>query len=245
MLIIPDVHGRAFWEKPVHENLGKEHILFLGDYLDPYGYEGIPSGEVFPRFEAILALKKEHPDSVTLLLGNHDLHYVDRRLQGSRYDHLHGARNQKAFLENADLFQIAYETEVAGKNYLFTHAGVLQGWLLAHRYLLGTIQAHEVGTQLNAFWRDETLRPNLLKALGDIPHSRGGDSPYGSPVWADVDDWQDATFELPGLYQIFGHSQQLTGPIIVRHFACLDCRRAFRLGESEQKTVYLKAQHEN
>ena len=41
MIIIPDVHGRTFWRQAVNEYLGKEHILFLGDYLDPYAYEGI------------------------------------------------------------------------------------------------------------------------------------------------------------------------------------------------------------
>lgn len=51
MVIIPDVHGRDFWMKPVQENLGKEHILFLGDYLDPYPDEGILGEEAFLRFE--------------------------------------------------------------------------------------------------------------------------------------------------------------------------------------------------
>lgn len=36
MIIIPDIHGQDFWKKPLQEHLGKEHILFLGDYLDPY-----------------------------------------------------------------------------------------------------------------------------------------------------------------------------------------------------------------
>lgn len=29
MIIIPDIHGRDFWEKPVRENLWKEHIIIL------------------------------------------------------------------------------------------------------------------------------------------------------------------------------------------------------------------------
>ena len=94
MIIIPDVHGRDFWEKPVLERLGKEHILFLGDYLDPYDYEGIPNEKVFPRLEEILYLKQKHPEDVTLLLGNHDLHYVDRRLDGGRRDIIHARRNK-------------------------------------------------------------------------------------------------------------------------------------------------------
>ena len=41
MIIIPDVHGRTFWRQTVQEYLGKEHILFLGDYpLDYYATGG-------------------------------------------------------------------------------------------------------------------------------------------------------------------------------------------------------------
>lgn len=37
--IIPDVHGRNFWKNITsNEEIAKyEKIIFLGDYLDPYG----------------------------------------------------------------------------------------------------------------------------------------------------------------------------------------------------------------
>ena len=47
MIVIPDVHGRTFWRQAVNEYLGKEHILFLGDYLDPYTYEGITPTDAY------------------------------------------------------------------------------------------------------------------------------------------------------------------------------------------------------
>ena len=232
MIIIPDIHGRDFWEKPVRENLGKEHIIFLGDYLDPYEDEDIAPWEVFPRFENILALKEENPERVTLLLGNHDLHYLDGNLGGSRYDFLHGARNKKAILDHLNLFQMAYETEIAGKKYLFSHAGVMQGWLEANRLLLGTIQPEEVCEKLNGFLQDRETWPRFFTALGDVSHARWGSCAYGSMIWSDVGDWDDKSFELPDIYQIFGHSQRETGPVIGEHFACLDCHKAFRLTES-------------
>ena len=40
LIIIPDVHGRDFWRKAVCENPDGEFV-FLGDYLDPYGFEDI------------------------------------------------------------------------------------------------------------------------------------------------------------------------------------------------------------
>ena len=40
-LIIPDLHGRAFWREPVMETLEKTaaKIVFLGDFHDPYHKE--------------------------------------------------------------------------------------------------------------------------------------------------------------------------------------------------------------
>ena len=70
-----------------------------------------------------------------------------------------------------------------------------------------------------------------------------GDKQYGSPVWNDVDEMSKDAAELPGWYQIFGHTQQEFDPIICEHFACLDCRRAFRLtddGKIEDVELALK-----
>ena len=39
--IIPDVHGRQFWKDVIPRKDEFEKIIFLGDYLDPYGFEGI------------------------------------------------------------------------------------------------------------------------------------------------------------------------------------------------------------
>ena len=231
MLIIPDVHGRDFWEDPVRECLGKEHILFLGDYLDPYEDEGIPSEAVFPRFEEILALKRGNPDTVTLLLGNHDLHYVDRRLEGSRYDSQNAIRNKAAILDNAGLFQIAFLKTIGETNVLFTHAGVQLMWLALHVDILDLDHFTDIAWALNSLWWDPAKRTKLLTALSDVSSRRGGFSLVGSPIWNDVDDFKDGREDLPGHCQIFGHTQCGPDPIITDYYACLDCRRAFRLTE--------------
>jgi len=68
---------------------------------------------------------------------------------------------------------------------------------------------------------------------GHVRKGRRGSLSCGifSPVWADIKDWSDDAFELSEIYQIFGHSQQESGPVIGEHFACLDCRKAFRLDD--------------
>ena len=68
-IVIPDVHGRKFWRDVVKGN-EDERIIFLGDYLDPYSEEGITPEDAYNELLDIIAFKKEHPDNVTLLLGN-------------------------------------------------------------------------------------------------------------------------------------------------------------------------------
>ena len=229
MIIIPDIHGRSFWLKPARDFGGKEHFVFLGDYLDPYSYEGITPEQAFDMFQAVLDFKESYPDKVTLLLGNHDLHYIDYHLEGGRYDYLNGMFIRELILDHADWFQMAFETEAGGKKFLMTHAGVLHGWLQANRDALGIADSGEIVPKLNAMWADEWHRRVLLRTLADIPYSRWGHSQYGSPIWNDVDDIDDNLEEVAGYYQIFGHSQQEHKPVIGEHFACLDVREAFRL----------------
>lgn len=229
MLIIPDVHGRTFWEKPVYGALGKEHIIFLGDYIDPYQCEGIYPSEAFQKFRDVVSLKKEHPDDVTLLLGNHDLHYIAPDIAGGRKDYVRLEDIKAMILDKAGLFRMAMEAEAGGRKFLFTHAGVKQGWLDFEEDYLGALSPEEVCPRLNGMWLDEDQRPTLMDILADVSASRWGCQPYGSPVWNDIEDMADDPDELPGYCQIFGHSQQEQDPVIGEHVACLDCRRAFRL----------------
>lgn len=108
LIIIGDVHGRSFWRDAVQRN-PEGKFIFLGDYLDPYPNEGITNEEAVQGLEDILALKRERPKQVTLLWGNHDLHYLyPDELLGSRYDAPNAERNAHLFWDNQTLFQMAY-----------------------------------------------------------------------------------------------------------------------------------------
>jgi len=79
IVIIPDVHGRAFWKEAVERFLA-ERFIFLGDYLDPYYfdviYHEITPESTIENFQEILSFKKANPNRVTLLLVNHDCGYL-------------------------------------------------------------------------------------------------------------------------------------------------------------------------
>ena len=68
ILVIPDIHGRNFWKEAVEKSIDKvEKIIFLGDYLDPYPWEGITRKEAIANFQEIIDFKKENKDKVVLL----------------------------------------------------------------------------------------------------------------------------------------------------------------------------------
>ena len=72
-------------------------------------------------------------------------------------------------------------------------------------------------------------KKEVLNGLMDVSTSRWGYARYPSPVWTDETDHQYMRERLPNVYQVFGHTQQESAPIITEQYACLDCRRAFRL----------------
>ena len=41
ILVLPDIHGRKFWEEPCKHIEDYDKIVFLGDYMDPYDFEHI------------------------------------------------------------------------------------------------------------------------------------------------------------------------------------------------------------
>ena len=236
MIIIPDVHGRSFWRNAIKDYLGKEPILFLGDYLDPYPYEGISSEEALRVFHEIMEIKSASPEAITLLLGNHDLHYLNSDMEGGRLDCWRKEQIIKDITDNASLYRIAASATIFDKNYLFTHAGIKGGWLQKHAESLGISASIEIVDRLNEMWLNTDKRSQLLQMLADIPYSRWGSSPYGSPVWNDVGDLDDSQDEVPGYIQVFGHSQQMTNPIIGQRFMCLDVRCAFKI-DNDNKLI--------
>ena len=225
LFIIPDIHGRDFWRETVATNPGEEFI-FLGDYLDPYEDEGIGDAEAFEGLQDIIRFKEENAGSVTLLWGNHDLHYLYPELMGSRYDIEHAERNAHYFWGHQDLFKMAYETSAGGKRFLFSHAGVGLSWI---RYHFPKLSEDDITAEL---LNDLVGYPDFMAALGDISLYRGGDKPFGSMIWADFREHGVRGNQIDGVVQVFGHTQ-VNEPVNFRNrFYCLDFRRAYVLDKA-------------
>lgn len=237
LIIIPDVHGRPFWREAVKDLDGPgregDKVVFLGDYVDPYQWEGIFPVEAYEGLKDILDLKREYPGRVVLLLGNHDLGYLDMHICLCRRDYSRATDLQHLFEENLDLFDLVHIDTVSGRTSLFSHAGIAEAWVRRWKDLFGKEFRPE---RLNELLHgDPAGRKALFRALADVSWYRGGSAPVGSPVWADVDEYLAGESLLPGFYHIFGHTFQPYGPVYVPpcRGVCLDCGKAYDFQKTE------------
>ena len=242
-IIIPDVHGRRFWRKavetleaPGHEEVG---VIFLGDYVDPYPWEGILPGEAVMELEDIIAFKNRYPGRVVLLLGNHDLGYLDSYICSCRRDSLRAGRLKQLFEDNIDLFDMVHIDMDSGKKVLFSHAGIGEGWVRRRQDIV-CVDGHSFhpGRLNELLHGTRSERGMLFRALADVSWYRGGSDPVSSPVWADVDEYCGGEPLLDGYYHVFGHTLNPGGPVHVGDKGvCLDCARAFVMDNGKVHTL--------
>lgn len=230
IILIPDVHGRAFWREAV-AGREEERIIFLGDYIDPYtASEGISAGEALEGFGDIIELKKRHPDNVTLLLGNHDMGYLDNAICVTRHDWDNHQKIKALMLENIGLFDICVTERIAGHDVLISHAGFNQGWIDRYRDCLSEDVFDP--KMLNQMLHDASSRPVLYQMLCDTSRYRGGYDRTGSPVWADMCEFKFPQDSPEGVFQIVGHTLQYDElPLRYHRVVCIDCRKAFELSD--------------
>lgn len=212
ILIVPDVHGRAFWHRALELVDQVDQIVFLGDYLDPYSHEGISFDLALEEFNKILEFKKEYPELVTLLVGNHDMHYIiEDFMDCSRRNTVMLDQLHKLYNSNLDLFNLICIED----DWLFSHAGVYKGWMDKYEF---TLEDLNLKTFLGSHW----------PALEDLSMYRGGYNFVGSCIWADIRE--SVKNELfPEYKQIVGHTQLNDKPYITDKITCVDVRRCFIL----------------
>lgn len=201
LLIVPDVHGRDFWKEPCEHYDEFDKVIFLGDYLDHYPGEST-IGHDIQTLEDILEFGT-HCDKAVLLIGNHDCPYIWPDTYGKalgnywcRHDNLNHDEIHKLFVDNLDLFTLAWDCPYKDSKLLITHAGVSQGF----KEICG-LDAEQIN---NFFLKEKTNDiPNVI-GLSACSYYRGGPSMWGSPVWADIREH----FKEPvtDVYQIFGHT---------------------------------------
>lgn len=191
IIVIGDIHGLRTWEQIVEKHPDNQFV-FLGDYNDPYD-PSVRDEDVLDNFRRLIEFKLAHTDKVTLLLGNHDMHYLDTELAtlGTRFNVNLAFDLMMLFDEYSHCFQYAYQFE----NLLFTHAGVSEEWFMN---VFRATDRENVASLLN---HSEGSRKEALHHCGV---RRGGKHPYGGIFWADKDEFD---FPLEGYVQVVGHNR--------------------------------------
>ena len=265
ILIFPDIHGRTFWYDAFINNINNvDACVFIGDYTDPYSYEGIANDMALENLHNIVSVTSHNnPDKCIMLLGNHAMHYINQVFCdyacGSRYSNFFARRYSDALLKLD--FKYAHVIHTNDKDILFTHAGINKTWYIAHQE---SELNHEAGNAIlfpqddmlnnyNECFKDKTIADCInnindkyeFRALCEIGRARGGWDRAGGPFWNDIHEimFSKDNFNLPyqdNVYQIFGHTQLQDKPIITDKFACLDCRRAFVLDTDTMKFTEIK-----
>ena len=254
ILVIPDVHGRVFWKAPVRKYASQvDRIVFLGDYLDPYGDEDkkTKADDIYQNLMEIIELKRRNMDKVVLLKGNHDQHYYSKRFDeqagGTRQDLHHWAKYHHTFAENKELFKIAYSERVNALPYLFSHAGLTSYWLkkvnkhvwnLDERHL--SVSDPSVIERINQL-DDEGKGQDMLSVIGSSRSWFGEKT--GSVLWADVGEHnmhnEPHAYGLDQVFQVFGHTRLRPGydKIESDHFAMIDSRQCFMIDEAVEEKI--------
>lgn len=229
IIIIPDVHGRTFWRDAV--NFGIENnirIVFLGDYLDCYPSEGITPEDAITVFKEILQLKKDNPDKITLLVGNHDLEYWNTRMEPCRCDLINFKAIREMFMADKDNFKLVDEETINSKHFFFSHAGITKGWLKEVKEYYNPEDFELNCDKINELFHND----KLWRALSQISFKRGGDNDFGSIVWADVTEHINGE-QIEDFIQIFAHSMLRVNGLKVNDYTyCLDAKKAFYIDEN-------------
>ena len=186
-IIVGDIHGdvekvRAFLAyKP-----DVEHVA-LGDYLDSF-HE--------PLERQLEALNLLMESSAVLLLGNHEVHYLDEPLFGFAGFSFETAKAFRPFLEeNISRFRAAY---------------VADGWLCTHAGVIGRIAGDDgvdaVVERINGAW-------------GEYLKDRRTEFIYQSVFYYNF--WVEGALMANSIPQIFGHVE-LQSPVFEGGFVALD-----------------------
>jgi len=204
--IIGDIHGRTNWHKLVEPFDEETMYIFVGDYVDPYYHlEDVTFDQMFSEMESIFKMKQEHPDNVIILLGNHDLQYIIKYGETSRYEISISKRNKlfNFFDENLKYTDgVAYQIN---NKYLITHAGVTKEW---YETYFGEFKKdttlEEIVKNINELWENNK---SAFYFCGKFSDSYGVSESQG-PLWIRPETlWYANLFGFDsGIIQIVGHT---------------------------------------
>lgn len=255
-LTIGDPHGRSNWKKFTHNSemeydmwaisvragadvdaelwkdlpyYNYDRIIFIGDYVDSFTLSNV---EILHNLKEIIELKKMLCDKVILLIGNHDVQYMLNGYWRAGYRAVMYHDLYDLFNKNFELFRMAHEeTDQQGNRWLWTHAGVTNGWY--NDYML--YSAKHVNSKYKRIFSEDPNTDMVSNVLNNawlinnqefhmIDSGSGGNELYGSCIWVRPEFLN--VQNLKGYNQIVGHTH-VDDVTLVRNDGCsivyIDC----------------------
>lgn len=210
IVAIGDTHGRRNWFFIKERVKDADKIVFIGDYFDTH--ESVSATVQINNFERILEFKKENPDKVVLLLGNHDFHYIRSDGPYSGYQNKYALEIGDVLNKAVDtgLVQVAYEAD----GWIFTHAGITKTW--ANLWGIDPKKPNLSGQINGLFYRTPFAFNFTFGKSGDVY----GGAVENGPLWVRPEAL--VSDKIEGFEQAVGHTtqQKLT---FVDKLAFIDC----------------------
>lgn len=216
LLVIPDIHENLVFLKYIitHEDLNSfDHVVLLGDYFDPWGVAHPDADNLRKVAETLLGLKQHLGDRLHLLCGNHDLpYYALRPVCGKNSGKPNFVIGQ--WLRNTTYDRAAIINAIWDESFWksLKGAALLDGWLFSHAGVHPEWWPKDVSEPLAAYnlfqerWHTaiDNIFVEAIDPIFDAGIARGGEAPYGGPLWL---DWDQEFEDALGLPQIVGHTR--------------------------------------
>lgn len=187
-IAIGDLHGKNVWKQI--DPTQYDNIVFIGDYLDSFI---VSDNDMMNNLADIIEFAKTY-SNVTLLIGNHEIHYLVDNLNYAGYRASIASQAKSLLKSNMELFSFAKLID----NTLLTHAGLTDTWYNKHAYEIENTTGDDLIEKLNNIYYTKFYDVLLTKSK-----LRGGIS-TGSILWADLDELIQNPFN--GYNQIVGHT---------------------------------------
>lgn len=194
-ICIGDIHGRNQWKDIVKKHIHEDVIfVFVGDYFDSFDISIV---EQIANFSEIIEFKKQNLDSVVLLLGNHDFHYLQSiRETYSGFNgttKLHISQQLYAYV-TCGLIKVSYSID----NYLFSHAGVSKVWCENLDIVIDKNIAKTINTRF-------LENMHILSFTPGKNYSNYGNDVTQTPIWIRPSSLEKSA--VPGFIHIVGHTE--------------------------------------
>lgn len=194
-----------FWnELPFREY---DKIIFIGDYVDSFD---LPDDTILRNLQNIIFFKKAAPERVVLLLGNHDIQYfIKGQICSGHRPSMHPILTHIFADKECDFKLAHFEKGEKGDKWLWTHAGVTEGWYkeLRSKVFNPNHRLYEVYRDYTEEQIAELLNVAFEAREGVIfnvdPYSGGWDT-WAGPLW--VRPKMLNSSPLVGVNQIVGHT---------------------------------------